>query len=152
MSLLQLSDPTIGGNINAYVSSITANSVSADTISCDTPLFAYGSVSGYANATKTVNAVDGGDTPIVNPSNLSQGWWIVALQQPTGSGGQEQVSAIAHYNSTGGIWDIGGCCSSVAGSGRFGLNVASNRSTLVVSNSTGSAFPSTIAYFAKLMN
>lgn len=152
MSLLQLSDPTIGSNINAYVSSITANSVSADTIECNTPLFAYGSVSGYYNSTITVSAADGADTVVPKPSNLTQGWYIVAVQQPSGSGGQEQVSAIAHYNSTSSVFDIGGCCSSVAGDGRFGLNVANNRSTLLISNSTGANFPSTIVNYVKLTN
>lgn len=110
------------------------------------------SISGYYSVpTAALNCPDATDTVVPNPAGLTQGYYIVAVSTAVGGQNQQQVSSIA-YRTSGGLWAIGGCCSSIAGAGRFGLNVSLDRTTMVLSNSTGVAQNGCTVYFSKLMN
>jgi len=110
------------------------------------------SISGYYSVpTAPINVPDGGDTVVPNPAGLTQGYYIIAVSTAVGGQSQQQVSTLA-YLTAGALWAIGGCCSSIAGAGRFGLNVSADRTTMVLSNSTGAAQNGCTVYFSKLMN
>lgn len=110
------------------------------------------SISGYYSVpTAPINVPDGSDTVVPNPAGLTQGYYIVAVSTAVGAQNQQQVATLA-YLTSGGLWAIGGCCSSIAGAGRFGLNVSNDRTTMVLSNSTGVAQNGCTVYFSKLMN
>ena len=110
------------------------------------------SISGYYSVpTAPLNCPDAADTVVPNPAGLTQGYYIIAASAAPGGQNQQQVSTLA-YRSAGGLWAIGGCCSSIAGTGRFGLNVSVDRTTMLLSNSTGSAQNGITVYFSKLMN
>lgn len=110
------------------------------------------SISGYYSVpTAPLNCPDGADTVVPNPAGLTQGYYIIGASTAVGGQNQQQVSSIA-YRSAGGLWVIGGCCSSIAGAGRFALNVSVDRTTMILSNSTGSAQNGVTVYFSKLMN
>lgn len=105
----------------------------------------------YSQTTGPVNVPDGGDTVVANPAGLTQGYYIIGVATAAGGQNQQQVSTLA-YRTAGGLWAIGGCCSSIAGAGRFGLNVSVDRTTMLLSNSTGAAQNNLTVYFSKLLN
>lgn len=110
------------------------------------------SVSGYYSVpTAPLNCPDASDTVVPNPAGLTQGYYIIAVSTAVGGQNQQQVSTLA-YRTSGGLWAIGGCCSSIAGAGRFGLNVSTDRTTMLLSNSTGVAQNGCTVYFSKILN
>jgi hypothetical protein len=110
------------------------------------------SISGYYSVpTAPLNCPDAADTVVPNPAGLTQGYYIIAASAAPGGQNQQQVATLA-YRTAGGLWAIGGCCSSIAGAGRFGLNVSVDRTTMLLSNSTGAAQNGITVYFSKLLN
>jgi hypothetical protein len=113
---------------------------------------ASGSITGYYSANTTaLNCADATDTVVPNPSALTTGTYAVMASTAPGGQAQQQIATIARYTSGVG-WLFGGCMSNTAGSGRFGFNVATDRSTLVISNSTGSTQNGITVNFSKLLN
>lgn len=110
------------------------------------------SISGYFNATNAPQNVISGapDAVVPNPAGLTTGWYLVACSCAPGGQTQEQISTIARY-VTGSGWLVGGCVSNLAGAGRFGFNVAVDRSTLMLANSSGADQLVTVL-FAKILN
>lgn len=110
------------------------------------------SISGYYTAANAPqNVIDGApDAAVPNPAGLTTGWYIVACQCAPGGQTQQQISTMSRY-VTGQGWIIGGCGSNLAGAGRFGFNVAADRSTLALANSSGADQLVTV-HFTKLLN
>jgi hypothetical protein len=110
------------------------------------------SISGYFNAQNAPqNVIDGApDAAVPNPAGLTTGWYIVSCACAPGGQPQEQISTIARY-VVGSGWVVGGCNSNLAGAGRFGFNVAVDRSTLALANNSGANQLVTV-FFAKLLN
>ena len=133
------SDLTVGGDILVGGGIGFLNGASGESIS-----------NYYQQNSGPYNCPDGADTVVANPAGLTAGWHIVAAITAAGGQAQEQVASIAYWSGAG--WVAGGCCSSIAGTGRFALNVSTSRTTLVLSNSTGVAQNGVTVNFAKLLN
>lgn len=110
------------------------------------------SISGfYSVNTASINCPDASDTVVPTPVSLTTGWHIVSCSTVPPGQTQQQVATIVRYTVGVGFL-FGGCVSNTAGAGRFGFNVSADRSTLVLSNSTGAAQNGITVNFSKLMN
>lgn len=108
------------------------------------------SISGYWNAiTPSASYPASADTPIANPAGLTAGWYILAAICAPGGQAEESVSTIVHFNGT--LFDAGGACQSVAGSGSFGFKPSDDRTAMRVHNDSGAAQTAIISW-AKLLN
>lgn len=110
------------------------------------------SISGfYSVNTAPIDCPDASDTVVPTPGSLTTGWHIVSCSTVPPGQTQQQVATIVRYTVGVGFL-FGGCVSNIAGTGRFGFNVSADRSTLVLSNSTGAAQNGITVNFSKLMN
>lgn len=110
------------------------------------------SISGfYSVNTAPIDCPDASDTVVPTPGTLTTGWHIVSCSTVPPGQTQQQVATIVRY-TVGVGFIFGGCVSNTAGAGRFGFNVSADRSTLVLSNSTGAAQNGVTVNFSKLMN
>lgn len=110
------------------------------------------SVSGfYSVNTAALNCPDASDTVVPTPSTLTTGWHVVSASTAPGGQAQQQVATVVRYTQGVGFL-FGGCVSNTAGSGRFGFNVSTDRTTMVLSNSTGAAQNGVTVNFSKIAN
>ena len=156
-SNIVLTDSLTTINTSVTIAGAGADLVVPDQISLGGNLFFTNGGTGssvsnfYSVNTAALNCPDSDDTVVPTPSTLTTGWHIVSASTAPGGQAQQQVATVVRY-TVGVGFIFGGCVSNTAGTGRFGFNVSTDRSTMILSNSTGAAQNGVTVNFSKIAN